>query len=185
MMIYSKRECMKKIAAYLSSFAYMLTGCSDLKPQDYEQKSPKLDLRQFMNGPIDAWGIIYDYRGKVKTEFYVLVVGSWNGNTGTLDEEFTFSDGRKNNRVWTIEMIDDHRFTATAPDVEGQATGEQYGNTANMHYVLKIPRSNGKTLDVTMNDWLYLVDNKTIINRAKMHKYGLALGELVITFRKQ
>jgi hypothetical protein len=110
--------------------------------------------------------------------------GTWNGNTGTLDEDFVFSDGRKDKRVWTVKFTDDHRFTATAHDVIGEAVGTQHGNAVNMKYTLRVKRSNGDMIDLTMDDWMYLLDDKTLINRTKMKKFGLTVGELVITFRK-
>ena len=84
-----------------------------------------------------------------------------------------------------ISMIDDHRFTATAGDIVGIAEGSQHGNTVNMKYVIDAKRSSGGTIKLSMDDWMYRVDDKMIINRIKMKKFGLAVGELVVTMRKK
>ncbi|MBL0317747.1 MAG: DUF3833 domain-containing protein [Alphaproteobacteria bacterium] len=175
---------MKKISTILGGLALMLSGCSHMNVEDYAPNTPKLDIRQYMNGPLEAWGILYDMTGKADLRFYATMKGSWNANEGILEEDFVYSDGRKDHRVWKIQFADDHHFTATAGDVIGQATGKQFGNVANLKYVLNAKRDNGKTIHLNMDDWLYLMDDKTIINRIKMKKFGLTVGELVVTFRK-
>ena len=60
----------------------------------------------------------------------------------------------------------------------------QTGNAATMTYRLRIPREDGEIV-VSMEDWFYLQDDGTLINKTKMRKYGLTVGELVIAFRKQ
>jgi len=175
---------MKKICAALSSLAFLLTGCSSITTEDYATNTPKLDIRDYLNGPLEAWGILYDMSGKADLQFHVTMTGKWVGNKGTLEEHFVYSDGRKDSRIWTVEFADDHHFTATAHDVEGKAVGTQHGNAVNMKYVLNAVRSSGDTITLTMDDWMYLLDKKTLINRTKMKKFGLTVGELVITFHK-
>ena len=63
------------------------------------------------------------------------------------------------------------------------AEGEQRGNAARMTYRLRIPRGEGEIV-VSMEDWLYLMQDGTLINRTKMRKFGLPVGELVVAFRK-
>jgi hypothetical protein len=176
---------MKKLCAAVSSLAFLMSGCTSLTTQDYAANTPKLDIRQYLNGPLEAWGILYDISGKADLQFYVTMTGKWKGNVGTLEEHFTYSDGRKDERVWTITFSDDHNFTASAHDVLGTAKGTQHGNAANMQYVLNAKRSNGDTIALSMDDWLYLMNEKVLINRTKMRKFGFTVGELVITFNKQ
>ncbi len=175
---------MKKLCALAATAAFMLGGCSATTTEDYASKTPKLDIRHYLNGPLEAHGILFDMSGKADLEFKVTMKGAWNGNTGTLDEDFVFSDGRKDKRVWTVTFKDDHHFTATAHDVIGEAVGTQHGNAVNMKYTLRVKRANGDMIDLTMDDWMYLLDDKTLINRTKMKKFGFTVGELVITFRK-
>ena len=52
-----------------------------------------------------------------------------------------------------------------------------------MTYRLRIPRGDGEIV-VSMEDWLYLQDDGTLINRARMRKLGLPVGELIVAFRK-
>lgn len=176
---------MNKFKTFIASFMFLLGGCSGYTPEDYKDQTPTLDLRQFLNGKLEAWGVLYDYTGKVDRRFYVLMEGSWEGNTGTLKEWFTYSDGRKDERIWTVTYSDDHHFIGTAHDVIGEAEGSQFGNAVNMQYMLRAKRDSGSTIDLSMDDWMYLIDDKNLINRTTMKKFGLKVGELVIAFRKE
>jgi Protein of unknown function (DUF3833) len=176
---------MKRITALFAGLLYMLTGCSSITTADYASTTPKLDIRQYLNGKLEAWGVLFDYTGKADLHFYVTMEGSWKGNVGTLKEDFTYSDGRKDQRTWTITFTDDTNFTATAHDVAGMAVGSQAGNAANMRYTLNAVRASGDTVTLSMDDWLYLIDDKTLMNRTKMRKLGVTVGELMIAFKKQ
>jgi hypothetical protein len=83
-----------------------------------------LDLREYFNGTLDAHGIFQDRSGKVVKRFKVVIDASWKGDTGTLDERFTYSDGSTQRRVWTITHLGAHRYTGRADDVVGEARGE-------------------------------------------------------------
>ncbi len=176
---------MKRALGILAGIIYLLTGCSSVTTQQYANNTPRLDIRQYLNGRLEAWGVLFDYGGKADLHFHVTMQGTWKGNVGTLKEDFVYSDGRKDQRTWTITFTDDTNFTATAHDVEGVAVGSQAGNAANMNYVLNAVRGNGDSIRLTMDDWLYLVDDKTLINRTKMKKFGVTVGELMIAFKKQ
>lgn len=175
---------MKKLCMFLGTVGFMLSGCSEHSTVDYAANKPKLDIREYLNGPLIAKGILFDYTGKADLMFLVKMTGRWNGNTGTLEEHFTYSDGRTEERTWTITFTDDHHFTATAGDVIGEAKGTQHGNSVNMRYRLNATRASGDTITLSMDDWMYLLDENTLINRTKMQKFGLNVGELVITFEK-
>jgi len=172
----------RKITAALAILAG-LAGCSSQSIDDYVAETPKLDLRAYLNGPLTASGIFFDHAGRADLRFVVEMHGSWEGDTGTLAETFKYSDGRTDERVWTIRFKDNERFIATAHDVVDEAKGMQRGNAAMMEYKLKLPRD-GEEIVVSMEDWLYLQEDGTLINRTEMRKFGLKIGELVVSFRK-
>jgi len=171
------------IAMSLISSLSFLFGCANSDPKIYAKNSPKLDIRNYLNGNLEAEGILQDRAGKVIKSFTVKMKGTWKGNDGKLAEDFVFSDGKKDQRTWEIKMLDDNNFTAKAHDTVGSAKGEQYGNAMKMAYVLKID-VDGKKYDIAITDWIYLVDAKTAINVSKMTKFGFTVGTLTISFRK-
>ena len=38
---------------------------------------------------------------------------------------------------------------------------------------------------VTFDDWMYLMDEDTLINRSSMLKFGVELGQVTLFFRRQ
>lgn len=161
----------------------LLTGCAGPTPADYASQSPKLDLKQYFNGKLLAHGIVTDRSGKVMQRFTVQLTGTWQGDTGTLDERFTYSDGRQETRVWTLQRGADGRYTGRAADVVGQADGYASGNALNWRYTLRVP-VDGRSWDVEFDDWMFLVDEHVMINRAVMSKFGIRLGEVLLSFQR-
>ena len=43
-----------------------LFSCAIKDPEHYSQKSPKLDIREYFNGNIEAYGVLKDWKGEVK-----------------------------------------------------------------------------------------------------------------------
>ena len=163
----------------------VLAGCgATLQPSDYTAEQPKLDLKSYFNGTVDAWGIFQDRSGKVIKRFTVVMDCHWEGDTGTLDEHFTYSDGTKQRRVWTLKKIGDNRYTGTASDVIGEASGATGGNAFNWRYTLALP-VDGSTYHVNFDDWMFMMDDKVMLNRAVMSKFGFRLGEITLSFRKR
>ena len=122
--------------------------------------------------------------GKVIKRFKVVIHCSWQGDTGTLDEDFTYSDGTTQKRIWTLTETAPGVFTGTADDVVGSATGLMAGNALNWKYTLALP-VDGKVYNVQFDDWMYLMDDKVMINRAQMSKFGIYLGEVTLAFYKR
>jgi hypothetical protein len=161
-----------------------LVACASPKPQDYAAQKPVLDLKAYFSGKVDGWGAIQDRSGKVTKRMYVEMTGTWNGDVGTLDERFTYSDGTRDSRVWTIRKAGD-RYVGTAPDVAGEASGQAAGNSLNWSYVLRAKRDNGQEVELAMDDWMWLVDERTMMNRTTFSKLGIRLGEVTFFFRKR
>ena len=135
----------------------LLTGCAAPQIADYAAEKPTLDMRQYFNGTVDAYGVFTDRSGKVVKRFTVVMTCQWSGKpgeeVGVLDEDFTNSDGTKDRRVWTLKRSVDAgvdartvRYTGTASDVLGEANGEEKGNAFRWAYTLKLP-VNGKTIE--------------------------------------
>jgi len=175
-----------KIKIFLTGVAFMiLTSCNSMPTfKSFKSKTPQVNIKDYFNGKIEAWGIIQDRKGEVTRRFNVTMTGKWNGNEGNLSEDFIFDDGEKQKRVWTLMMIDDKRFKGTAADVIGEAEGSQEGNAINMKYILRLP-VDGTTYDIKIDDWLILMDEKRLINISSLTKFGFNVGRLTIFFEKK
>ena len=163
--------------------AVLLSGCAAVTPQDYARETPKLDLSTYFNGKVDGWGMVQDRSGKVLRRMYVELDCKWNGNEGVLDESFQWSDGKTEKRVWRIRK-DGDRYIGTAGDVIGEAKGEAAGNSLRWNYVLALP-VDVSTYHMDMDDWMWMIDDKTMANRTTMSKFGVRVAEISIFFRKR
>lgn len=174
-----RRTCVLALGAAGAALA----GCASQRIDDYAAEQPVLDLRRYFDGRVDAYGVFTDRSGRVVRRFIVAIDCRWNGDVGTLDERFTYSDGSTQRRVWTLRRGTDGRYTGAADDVAGVATGQARGNAFNWRYTLRLP-VDGRVYDVEFDDWMYLMDDRVMLNKAVMSKFGLRLGEVTLSFVK-
>ena len=164
--------------------ALAASGCAGPSVNDYASEKPVLDLRQYFNGVVDAWGIFTDRSGKVVKRFTVVMHCQWNGDQGVLDEDFVYSDGSKQKRIWRLQHLGNGRYSGRADDVIGVADGETRGNAFNWRYTLALPVGN-QVWQVQFDDWMYLLDDKVMLNKAAMSKFGIFLGEVTLSFTRR
>ena len=154
---------------------------------DYANQKPALDLSEYFNGTLDAYGIFTDRSGAVVKRFTVLMKCRWEmidgKKVGTLDESFEYSDGTKQKRIWKLTEVSPGKYIGKADDVVGEAIGESAGNALNWTYTLALPVDKD-IYNVQFNDWMYLVTPKVMINKAQMSKFGIYLGEVTLSFYK-
>ena len=167
----------------LTAGVLALAGCAGPQVGDYAAEQPALDLARYFNGTLDAYGVFTDRSGRVVRRFTVVMVCTWNGNEGVLDEDFTYSDGTRQRRVWRLVRQADGRYLGRADDVVGEATGQVAGNAFRWGYTLRLP-VDGRTYDVQFDDWMYLMDERVMLNKAAMSKFGIFLGEVTLAFYK-
>ena len=164
--------------------ALAIAGCAGPQLSDYVDTRPVFDLRQYFDGTVLAHGLVSDRSGKVLRSFVVTLRCSWVGDAGTLDEEFVFGDGERQRRVWRLHKLADGSYTGAADDVVGQALGASSGSAFNWRYTLRVPVS-GSVYEVQFDDWMHRVDDRTVINKAVMSKFGVRVGDITLSFTKQ
>jgi hypothetical protein len=164
----------------------VLAGCATADAQRYAKENPALDLRQYFNGTLEGHGMVLDRSGAVTRRFVVQIEASWQGDTGTLDEHFLWSDGVRERRVWTLKPgAAPGQWIGTAADVMGQANGVVAGNALNWAYTLAYKTAEGKTYDLAFDDWMFLIDERVMLNRAVMRFWGFRVGEVLISFSRK
>lgn len=161
----------------------VLAACSTPQLSDYDATSPPLDLREFFNGKLVAYGMLQDRSGRMTRRFTATIDAHWQGEQGTLEEEFIFDDGEVQYRTWTLDHHGNGHYTGTAGDVIGTAEGSISGSVFRWQYVLDVPW-NDSTVSVKLDDWLYLVDENHLINKTRLSKFGFKVGELTLIIEK-
>ena len=76
---------------FAAAFALGLAGCAAKGVEQYKAEQPTLDLKTYLNGTLDAWGMFQGRSGEVQKRFHVVINAKWTGDTGVLDEQFKWS----------------------------------------------------------------------------------------------
>ena len=172
---------MRIIALLGLLFLAACTGKPSLEDERLSERA--LNLEEFFEGELIAYGQFQDLFGTVRRRFEVEIEGTWDGRVLTLVEDFVYEDGSTEQRVWTLEKTGEQTWRGTAPGVIGVATGEERGDTFNWQYTIDLPVPDG-TLRVTFDDWMWLLSEDRLLNRAYMKRFGVDIGDVIITFEK-
>lgn len=158
-----------------------MSGCSSVDIQDYADKTPKLVFNQFFNGQLSAHGIVKNTSGALIRTFNADIKGSWDQQgVGTLEEDFIFDDGEQQTRIWTFIPVGDGEYQASANDVTGSTVTETAGNALFMQYILQIEYQ-GKPMEISIDDRMYLINDSVLINESIMSKFGFDVGSFTLT----
>ena len=106
------------------------------------------------------------------------------GKTLTLVEDFSYSDGTIEQRVWTLEKIGDDDWVGTADGVIVGARGKESGDMFYWNYTIDLPIPDGQ-MRVSFDDYMWLLSDDRMLNKAYMSKFGVPLGEVTIIFEKR
>jgi len=162
-----------------------LSGCTRMQPVDFEKQEPKLVLEQYFAGKSRGSGIFFDRSDNYSLGLEVELEGSWDEKTQTftMREDLRYSDGKHKERTFTIKKIDPHHYVGEANGFEGPINIEVYGNALRFSYVV-MEEVDGSVWHLDGDDWMFLQSDGTILNRAWISKFGLAVGEVFISIRK-
>lgn len=169
---------------WAAALVVVLAGCTG-KPalEDEKLSTRNLNLEEFFEGRTVAYGQFQDIFGTVRRRFEVEIEGTWDGETLTLVEDFVYEDDSTEQRVWTLVKTGEDTWRGTAPGVIGEAFGEERGDTFNWRYTIDLPVPDG-TMRATFDDWMWLLTEDRLLNRAYMRRFGVDIGEVIITFEK-
>lgn len=161
-----------------------LGGCSTMNIESYQDVKPALALKDHLTGTHKAYGQFIDRFGTMRRQFTVDITGTWSETDQalTLNEKFLYLDGEKDEREWVFTKQDTHTYSGVANDIDETVTAKVYGNAFNMKYTYPLKMDSG-TMNVTFDDWIWLQpQDGVLINRTIVSKWGIKLGELLITF---
>ena len=172
---------MKKALAVL--LMVILSGCSQMQIDQISQSQPELRIEEYFDGKVYAWGIFEDRFGNIRRQFQVEIDGEWDGKTLTLDEQFLYDDGERDQRIWEITSSTTGSYKGLAEDVIGSASGTSQGNTLNWQYDIDLKVGDG-SWRVTFDDWMLLQQGGVLINRAYVKKWGFTIGTVTLSFMR-
>jgi hypothetical protein len=163
--------------------SFLLFACSSQNLEHYADTSPALDLKDFFNGELMVYGMLQNRSGIMTRRFTATIDASWEGDQGTLVEEFQFDDGEIQYRTWMLTDLGDNNYQGVAGDVVGEAEGSIVGSVFQWQYQLDVPYGDDSIV-LSLDDWLYLIDENHLINKTKLTKFGFRVGELTLVIEK-
>jgi hypothetical protein len=172
------------VSAVLIAACLLSAGCRTLSPQSFAGAEPRFEPDKFFEGPTRSWGVIESRSGVPKRRFRTEMMGRREGDVLVITQDFTFEDGQKQQRVWRLRRIDDHRYEATANDVVGVSHGLANGNSFYWEYTLAL-RPGNPLANVRFKLWMYLqADGETMINRVSISKLGVIVAHTTEHFHR-
>ena len=176
------RACRRVAATAFVTF--ILGACSSASIEDYDGLSPKLDVFEFFQGDLLASGVVKNRSGKVVRHFNADIKAFVEGEELILDETFLFNDGEEDFRKWRIKRTGVDVYEGVANDVSGLAFGQAAGNALRWEYKLNLV-TNGRTIEVDFDDWMFQTSDNIIINISDIKKWGFKVGEVVLVIIKK
>ncbi|WP_293573058.1 DUF3833 domain-containing protein [Phaeobacter sp.] len=163
----------------------VLASCGRPSLSDDKLSGKALNLEEYFDGRTVAYGQFEDRFGTVRRRFVVDIVGEWDGRELVLTEDFRYADGTTEQRIWTLTKTGEDTWEGTADGVQGIARGEERGDTFNWAYTIDLPVPGGYTMRVSFDDWMWLMEDGRLLNKAYMSRFGVTLGEVIIFFEKK
>lgn len=157
--------------------ATLVAGCArDTHPS--VGSGPPFDPIAFFTGHTHSWGVV-ESRSGAPTEWVMTDSHGQQTSTGrlTMAQTLSFQDGTKQQRDWTLWRTGPGQFEATANDMAGSAKGTSDGNVFHWQWVLQRHPGNA-LMNVTMSQWMYRLDDGSVMIRTTVSKFGIILAEV-------
>jgi hypothetical protein len=101
-----------------------------------------------------------------------------------LAEKFYFDDGEISYRNWQLLKQQDGSYQGTAEDVIGIGIGKHQGFAFQFRYELAL-QIGEDNYQVSMDDWMYQLDESRVMNKTSMSKFGVKVAEITLFFDKE
>lgn len=162
----------------------IFASCAQMQVADFAGRQPQLDPTKFFTGRTKSEGVMENRGGAPMKRVTTTTSGRWESDTLILEQDLNLGDAKPQHRSWRIRKLDAHRYSATANDMVGSATGEAYGNV--FHWEFTLALSPGNPLgNVRMSQWMYLQpDGRTLINHSTIRKFGIVVAQVTEQFRR-
>jgi hypothetical protein len=160
---------------------------------------PACATRPDFAGPADPKGIVLerDFQGRSYAKgvftnrltgaargLTVVLDGRVRGDTLTLREAFTYSDGESDVKTWVFRRTGPGSYVGTREDVVGEATIRSEGSGVRLSYDVDLPTGSGP-VRVHFEDVIERDARGLIVNRAIVSKLGVPIGDVDLVFARR
>jgi hypothetical protein len=161
----------------------LLAGCSQpLGAMEFA--GPAFDPIEFFTGHVTSWGVEENRAGQPIAIVTTDCEGTADGQGIRMVQELHVGDKPPQTRIWQLSRSGTDTYEATANDMDGQTTGTASGSAFHWRWVLETSPGNSLK-NVTMDQWMYRMDDGSVMIRTVVTKFGIRLVEVSELFRKQ
>ena len=167
------------------ALAVALAGCSDPLPVKSFAGRPRFDPVTFFAGSVLSWGVLENRSGQPTDIVTTDGIGQPEGPDGLhFLQHVHVGTEPVTTRDWHMRRVGPGRFDAEANDMVGTAHGEADGRAFHWQWTLAI-RPGNPLANVTMDQWWYLQDDGSMLNRTIITKLGIVVAEVTEHFVSQ
>ena len=164
--------------------AIVLAGCSKPLPiSHFAGTKPAFDPVAFWTGHHRSFGVVENRAGAPIDTVETDCRGTPEGADGLhMVQSLTLGDGTVQHRDWHLRRSGKD-FVATANDMVGEADGTAAGRVFHWRFVIAT-RPGNALYNVTFDQWMYLMDDGSMMNRTTVRKLDLILAEVSEQFEE-
>lgn len=171
--------------ALLALLPLVAAGCARAPTATVGDDAQTLVLEDFFRGRTTGTGTFESRIAGVERSFRIDTLGTWDGRTLTLQEDFVYDDGERQRLTWRFTKVAPGRYEGTREDVIGTADVRQDGPVVRLSYEADIAGADGGTTRLRFADVIYLEGPRVARNRAVVSRFGLPVGTVDVTFRRR
>jgi Protein of unknown function (DUF3833) len=164
--------------------ASLLAACAGPPAITPALDAPAFTLEGFFTGRTVGRGAFTSAIAGVNRPMIVTTRGRWDGKTLVLREDFAFADGEKYVKTWRFTRISQGVYEGTREDVIGKAFVRQVGNTVQLTYSADVKSKDGSVTRLDFADTIAPLDNRRVLNKAVVSKFGVPFGEISLIFAR-
>lgn len=139
---------------------------------------PPFDPVRFFTGHVTSWGVLETPFGAPSSVVLTDCVGRADGPDGlNMTQTLRVGDDPPQTRVWHMRRIAPGQFEATANDMVGTSNGQASGRAFHWRWTLALQPGNS-VKNVTMEQWWYLQDDGSMMNRTLIGKASVIVAEV-------
>ena len=142
-----------------------------------------LEFEKFFTGEVVAKGnLILFFPKKLVKNVYVVFKGIFKNNKLKLIEKYIEGE-KKITRNWSFEKKSNSLFIGSEKNVKGKIVVHINKNNLKMRYYFKLLIWKF-TVTVLINDYMFLINEKEIVNTTYVSKFGINLAKVVLLYKK-
>lgn len=162
----------------------VLAGCASAPKLNTVNEAEPFVPEKFFIGTTYAQGEFVNIIDGTTRGVKAVIRGRFDGASLTLMEDFTYSDGEKERKTWTLTKSGEGVYLGTREDVVGIAKGRLEGPVFRLTYMANV-KTKTSSYDLSFDDVLGYQPDGTVLNRAVVSKLGVKIGDITLKISRR